>query len=273
VINSMVNRVGGTFVHRLLERAGAKPDEIVRAYLLTREIFGFVDLWIAIEALDGVVDDAVQSEMLLDSGRLIERGTAWFLRSRRLGQDMAATIAHFAPQVQALASKLTELLDAAERARIEAAAAAYVAKGVPAPLALRVVALDTLYATLDIVEVAGANKRPVETVAAVYFELSTRLSLPWLRDKIAALPGEAHWQTLAKGAMQDDLASLQRTISAEALANGADTTSSGKLVAAWEGRNQRNLHRIAQLVGELRSASAVDNAMLSVTLRELRNLA
>jgi NAD-specific glutamate dehydrogenase len=73
--------------------------------------------------------------------------------------------------------------------------------------------------------------------------------------------------------MQDDLANLQRTISAEALANGTDAAGSSKLVAAWEGRNQRNINRVSQLVGELRSASAVDPAMLSVTLRELRNLA
>jgi glutamate dehydrogenase len=273
VINSMVNRVGGTFVHRLLERAGAKPDEIVRAYLVTREVFGFVDLWTGIEALEASVDDAVISAMLLESGQLIDRGTAWFLRSRRLNEDMAATIAHFAPQVRGLASRLTNLLDGVERARADAAVAAYVAKGVSSELAARVIALDSLYATLDIVEVAGATKRPVETVAAVYFDLSTRLSLPWLREKIATLPGDAHWQALAKGAMQDDLASLQRTISMGALADGADLASSGKLVAAWQGRNQRSIHRVAQIIGELRSASLVDSAMLSVTLRELRNLA
>ena len=60
VINSMLNRVGSTFVHRLMETTGAKPHEIVRAYLLTREIFGFVTLWQTIEALDNKVDDAVQ---------------------------------------------------------------------------------------------------------------------------------------------------------------------------------------------------------------------
>ena len=272
VINSMINRVGGTFVHRLLERAGAKPDEIVRAYLLTREVFGFVELWSAVEALESSVDDAVTSAMLLESGRLLERGTAWFLRSPRLSEDMAATIAHFAPQARGLASHLANLLDGAERARAEKQAAAYVAKGVPQELAARVVALDTLYATLDIVEVAAAAKRPVETVAAVYFDLSTRLALPWLREKIAALPGDAHWQTLAKGAMQDDLASLQRTISMGALANGTDLASSGKLVAAWEGRNQRSIQRVGQIIGELRAASLVDAPMLSVALRELRNL-
>jgi glutamate dehydrogenase len=186
---------------------------------------------------------------------------------------MAETIAHFAPQVKALGSHLMDLLDPAERARTAAAAATYVDRGVPADLAARVVALDTLYAALDIVEVAGSAQRPVETVAAVYFELSTRLSLPWLREKIAALPGDAHWQALAKGAMQDDLASLQRTISAEALGDAHDVTSSRKLVSDWQGRNKRSIDRVAQLVGELRSAPMVDAAMLSVTLRELRNLA
>ncbi|HEX8013521.1 MAG TPA: NAD-glutamate dehydrogenase [Casimicrobiaceae bacterium] len=273
VTNSMVNRVGSTFVHRLLETAGAKPDEIVRAYLLTREVFGFVDLWTAIESLGARVDDAVASAMLLDTGRLIERGATWFLRSRRLGEDMAATIAHFGAQVRGLASRLPQLLDAGERARADAAVAGYVSKGVPVELARRVVAFDALYAALDIVEVAGAAKRSVETVGELYFALSTRLSVPWLREKIATLPGDAHWQTLAKGAMQDDLSSLQRTIAAEVLADGGDAASSGKLIAAWEGRNRRSIDRAAQLIGELRAAATVDTAMLSVALRELRNVA
>src|SRR5207244_2705429 len=119
------------------------------------------DLWKAIEALDNEVDDAVQSAMLLDTSRLIGRGTTWFLRSRRLAEDMAATIAHFTPQVAALATRLPQLLDPGERVRIDTAVAAYVAKGVPQPLATRVVAFDTLYAALDIVEVAGTAKRAV----------------------------------------------------------------------------------------------------------------
>ena len=273
VDNSMVNRVGSTFVHQLLETTGAKPHEIVRAYLLNREIFGFVDLWMAIEALDNTVDDATQSAMLLDTSSLIVRGTTWFLRSRRLAEDMAATIAHFTPQVGALATQLPQLLDPGERERIDAAVAAYVVKGVPQLLSMRVVAFDTLYAALDIVEVAGAAKRPLETVAQLYFALATRLGLPWLRGKIASLPGNAHWQVLAKGAMQDDLSSLQRTITAGVLSGGGDITAPAKLIAAWEDRNRRGVERAIQLFGELRASSAVDAAMLSVALRELRNLA
>jgi glutamate dehydrogenase len=272
VTNSMVNRVGGTFVHRLLEATGSKPYEIVRAYLLTREIFGFVGLWKAIDALDNMVDDAVQSSMLIDTSRLIARGTTWFLRSRRLTDDMAATIAHFTPQVAALATRLPALLAPGDRARVDAAAAAYAAKGVPQPLATRVVAFDTLYAALDITEISDSVKRPPDTVAELYCELSSKLGLPWLREKMAALPGDAHWQILAKAAMQDDLSGLQRTITTEALAGGGGITAAGELIAAWQERNRRGIERANQLLGELRGSASPDAAMLSVALRELRSL-
>ena len=41
---------------------------------MTREIFGFVPMWQSIEALDNKVDDAVQSEMLIEASGLLERG-------------------------------------------------------------------------------------------------------------------------------------------------------------------------------------------------------
>ena len=272
VTNSMLNRVGSTFIHRLMESSGARSHEIVRAYLLSREIFGFVALWKPIEELDNRVDDALQSAMLIDMSRELERGTMWFLRSRRLADDMGATIAHFASRVDALAARLPELLDAAGRARVAAAVSDYAAKGVPEAIAARVVTLDALYSTLDIVEVAAATNRPVELVAEVYFELSTRLELPWLRAMIDYLPGDQHWKMLARAAMQDDLSGLQRTIAGEILTGGGDAAARDALMQDWQGRNRRAIERLQALLEELRAAPTTDSAMLAVALRELRNL-
>jgi glutamate dehydrogenase len=273
VTNSMINRVGSTFVHRLAETTGARPHEIVRAYLLSREVFGLVPLWMAIEALDNKVDDAVQSTMLIDTSAQLERGTTWFLRSKRLSDDMGATIANFAPRVAELSERLPKLLDAGERARVDAAVARYVGQGVPKELAVRVVTFDTLYATLDIAEVAANAKLPVDPVATVYFDLANKLGVPWLREKIAALPGDQHWQMLARSAMQDDLSGLQRALTGTVLANAAGNGSApAKMVAAWQDGNRRALERAELLLAELRAVSAPDAAMLSVALRELRNL-
>jgi glutamate dehydrogenase len=273
VTNSMLNRVGGTFVHYLMEITGFTPAEIVRAYLLAREVFSLTTLWKEIEALDNKVPDSVQAEMLIESDRLIVRSTSWFLRSRRLTDEMASVIAHFNRGVEALARRLPDTLDVADRARMESLAEKLRASGVPEATALRVASLDPLFAALDIVEVASAKQHPVEQVARIYFDLATRLGLPELREQIAALPADQHWQGLARGAMLDDLASLQCAITGEAL-NGFDqSVSTEKLVSAWQSRNQRAIERARQLLAELKNAPTMDVSMLSVALRELRRLA
>ena len=100
VTNEMINRAGSTFVHRMQEEVGAGAPDVVRAYLLTREIFDFVSFWQELEALDNKVPHAVQSDMLIDSERLMVRATLWFLRYRNLKDDIAKTVEHFASGVQ-----------------------------------------------------------------------------------------------------------------------------------------------------------------------------
>jgi glutamate dehydrogenase len=239
---------------------------------MSREIFGMVSLWLQIEALDNIVDDAVQSQMLIEISRQLERGTKWFLRSKRLTEDIGATIVHFRPGVEALAVRLPELIAPDERARMDSEIAHYVQKGVPRALAERVVSFGTLYATLDIAEIAGTAGRPVEQVAAVYFDVANRLGMGWLREKIAALPGDQHWQMLAKGAMLDDLSGLQRSIAATALAGRGNGEAPSATIASWQSANKRALERTSQLMSELRTQPAPDAAMLSVALRELRGL-
>jgi len=277
VVNSMVNRVGSTFVHRLMETTGARPAEIVRAYLLQREIFGYVPLWQSIEALDNKVSDPIQSEMLIEAGRLTVRATSWFLRSRRLAEPMGETIERFQPGVETLYAELPRLLDAQVRSQLDIHAVRWTQAGVPREIAARVAALDTLFAALDIVEVAEATQRPVPTVAGVYFDLSAKLGLAWLRERIGKIPGDGHWQGLAKSSMRDDLAGLARTLAAKVLVPtgeaGGEGDAPARLVARWEAANRDAMERAARLLGELRAAPAPDLAMLSVGLRELRNLA
>jgi glutamate dehydrogenase len=273
VVNSMVNRVGSTFVHRLMETTGAHTPQIVRAYLLQREIFGYVPLWQSIEALDNKVPDQTQSEMLIEAGRLTVRATSWFLRSRRLAEPMEQTIGRFQPGVETLYAEIGRLLDAQGRSQLDIQAVRWTQAGVPREIAARVAALDTLFAALDIVEVAEATQRAVPTVAGVYFALSSKLGFAWLRERIGQIPGDSHWQALAKGSMRDDLAGLARTLAANVVAAGAAADEPAALVARWEGANRDAMERAARLLGELRAAPAPDLAMLSVALRELRNLA
>jgi glutamate dehydrogenase len=265
VLNEMVNRVGPSFAHQMTSSTGSTAAQVVRAFLLTREVFSLGATWAAIEALDNQVADQMQAEMLMELGRRTVRATTWFLRSRRLSEPMAQTIERFSPAVQALLAHLQATTHAGWRAPITEMQARFVQQGVPDALAFDVAAAATSIAALDLAEVAEAARQPLAVVAAAYFEIGDALGLARLRAQVAALPSDGYWQALAKAASSDDLASLQRQLTADALqAGGLDK---------WRREQAAALERARRMLTELAESKTADLAMVSVALRELRNLA
>jgi glutamate dehydrogenase len=266
VLNSMVNRVGATFVHRIGEITGAGPPEVVRAYLLAREVLGLVALWQQVEALDYVVPDALQAELLIHEGWLTSRATTWFLRSPRLAEPMAPVIERLAAAVQALAARL------APAASKSALAVGWMGAGVPAALATRVASAEGLLDALDIAEVADASGRAFDEVCEVHAGVGERLGLARLRVQIDGLSGDGYWAGRAKAALGDELAALRCELARQVLAGGGAGAPTAAL-DAWERARGAGLERSRRLLADLADARQPDLAMLSVALRELRSLA
>src|SRR6266850_2434774 len=272
VTNSTINRVGSTFVHRLQDETGASASDVVRAYLITREVFGLVPLWQAVEALDYKVPDRIQTAMVIDAGRLISRATLWFLRNRQHLADLSQSIEHWCSGADRVAALFPQILPDAEQTAFSSAASRLEKEGVPRELATRIAATDALFNALDIVEVADQLKRDNAQVARVHFALAGELDFPWLRSSIGILPSDSHWDTLAKAALRDDLASTLRALTADALRTDASPSDPAALINAWKTRNAVLYERFRQVLTDLRAAESPDLAMLSVAMRELRNL-
>jgi glutamate dehydrogenase len=272
VTNSMVNRAGSTFANRLRDETGAGSPDVARAYTVAREVFDVRRLWKDLAALDNVVPAAVQLELQAEGRKMIERSALWFLRNRRQPLDIASTVSNFAPGIAALAQELPKLLAPADSEKLEKLTELFTAEGVPAELATRVASLDALFSGLNVIEVASTCGETVEVVAAVYFALGYKLDLHWLRDQIARLPAESHWQTLAQGALRDDLYSEQRELTAEVLRPGTEDGDAEALIDAWMEENRSSVERTNAILSDLKEADALDIAMVSVALREIRNL-
>ena len=151
-------------------------------------------------------------------------------------------------------------------------AEALLAEHVPAPLAETMAALELELSGLDIVEVARAAVRPIEIVAAVYYALDTRLNHGWLRQQIALLPTDNHWQSLARAALRDELAWRQRSLAAAVLHGRPAQEAVEPMLAHWEQQNRPTLARARRVLADLQALPQTDLAMLSVALRELRGL-
>ncbi len=106
--------------------------------------------------------------------------------------------------------------------------------------------------------------------AQVHAGVGERLGLARMRQQFELRPTESYWQGLARLALGDDVTDLQRSIALEALGHGDG--DAGAVLDRWEQGNRQALERAQRLLVELQETPGSDLAMLSVALRELRNL-
>jgi glutamate dehydrogenase len=265
--------VGAVFVHRMQDETGASMEEVVRAFVLVRDIFGMDALWAEIDALDNRVPASLQSELLIEAGRLVLRAALWFLRRRREKLPIGQVRGIFQPAVAVFGKRLPAILAPDDSASWEATVKRLAGQGVPEPLARRLASAGALYAVLDATEVSQGEQRPVESVAGLYFALAGDLELRWVGERISALPTDTMWQALARNALRDDLAAQQRALTAAVVKLSPAGAGAPAMLAAWKERYAQPLARLAAMREELKRAGSLDLAVLSVLLRELRALA
>jgi len=273
VTNSMVNRVGGTFMLRLMEETGMPPAEIARAYTIVRKVFRLRDLWQDIEALDGKVPAVLQARMLNDINRVIERATLWFLRKGNQPLDIGAHVAEFRAGVAALADNLEAALPDHYMKGLAERAAPMADQGVPKDLALRVAAQINLISGLDIVRLAAAAKRDVVEVSKVYFSVGGRFRFGKLRAAAEELSADSHWQKLAVTALIEELYAHQAALTGQVLAVAGKAKDADAAVGKWAERNGTVVARAEQMLAELWSGEVNDLSMIAVAGRQLQTLA
>ena len=270
--NLVVNRAGIAFVYTLEEETGQTAPEIARAFMVAWEVFDMQRIWSDIEALDNQINAQVQLSLMRDARQQIERASRWLLRHHHKPLDIVNTINSLRPGVIQLAENLLNLMGSDDRDTLETTAQNLVDAGVPLTLATRVARLVFLLSALDIVEVANTTSVKLENVAALHFMLGTRLKLHWLRDHISDLPRDNRWTALSRSALRDELYRTHRELTCVILQTNTTVLEPKAQLEAWMARKAVCIERCLRVLSDISRIEKPDLSMLSVALREIRNL-
>ncbi|WP_405664484.1 NAD-glutamate dehydrogenase [Streptomyces sp. RK9] len=272
LVNDTVNTGGSTFLHRLREETGASLEEIVRAQLCAREIFGLGEVWDAVEALDNEVAADVQTRVRLHCRRLVERGTRWLLNNRPQPLQLAETVEFFRAGVDQVWTELPKLMRGSDLEWYENIREELAGAGVPDDLAQRVAGFSSAFPSLDIVAVADRMGKEPLAVAEIYYDLADRLRITQLMDRIIELPRADRWQSMARASIREDLYAAHAALTADVLAVGNGTATPEQRFKAWEDKNAAILGRARTTLEEIQGSDAFDLANLSVAMRTMRTL-
>jgi glutamate dehydrogenase len=276
VTNSIINRMGATFVAEIAERTAADPADIARAYVAARDAFALRPLWRAIEALDTRVAADVQSRMAIEVARLAERATLWFLQNQPRPLSISATIDEFTADLAFLVECMPSTVAADDAAEIERQRAGLAGDGVPDELARRIAGLPVLAAALDIVRLVHSSGVSVADTGRIYFAIGARLGIDRLRLAAQTLKADTEWQRMAVETVVDDSFGHQAALTMRVL----DAAGSGRLgeqavdglIETWLETHAPAVRRVNALMDEIRSEAEIDQAMLTVANGQLRAL-
>ena len=271
LVNEVVNRGGTSFVFRAMEESGASAADVVRAYMVVREVYGLRDIWHATERLDHVVPTSAQVKVYLESRRLLDRATRWLVSSRRSPIDVPGEVERLGPGVRTLLGALSDVLVGDERESLDNHVALIVDLGVPEDLAERIARVVYGFGFFDILETAKGTDHDLIEVAKVYFVISERFQIDALLSHISKLPRNDRWQTLARMALRYDLYAALAGLTAEVLNSTPGEGTPEDRVSEWERVNAASIARAGNAMGNVEDSPA-DLAALSVLLRQIRTL-
>jgi glutamate dehydrogenase len=274
VINEMVDTGGSTFLFRLGEETGLPVEDITRAWLVAREVFGMPAFWRRVEGLASSVDVDARIAVVLEARKLMERASRWLLVNRRPPFGIAETVSYLAEGVTSVRSAIPKILSGRDLAGYEERRSSFAGRGVPADLADEVAAMVPSYSAFDIVTSAAATSFGVAETAAVYFTLGDRLQLGRLRDLIVLLSREDRWMAMARSALRDDLYAAHAALTSAVLTgfDGEPSADAAQQVAAWEARNSAAVARASGTLAEIWESDRFTFTTLSVAVRVIRTL-
>jgi len=262
VTNSLVNRMGPSFVMRASEETGASAADLARAYSIARELLQARDIWSDIEALDNRVASTAQYAAYADSARILRHATMWLLR-RQSKLVVADTVAELSAPVRAFQQIVQRSLTGELKHDFLATERRYVEAELPASLAARLASGVARDAAFDVAELSKLQRRPVQAVAADWFTIGEKLKLDWLGSRIDHLVVDGPLQAIARSGLREAVRKLQRAIV---------TSVAQQDYARWSSSRQDALARWERTLADVSAGASGDFAALSVCVDSLRSL-
>jgi len=271
--NSLINRMGPTFLKSRMKKTGASCSDIAKAYILVRDAFELRELWQSIEALDNKVPAEVQLKAMKEVIKLIEHAITWFLT--RLGReiDLSKDLQNYSEPIKELRKAADKLVTPQLQENINQRIRAEQQSGLPEDLARQIGIMPVLYSACDIIRTSIEKKTDLLATARTYFEMGEEFHLDWLRSQAQYLPSKNHWQAEANAGLVDQLYSCQAGLTVRVLQDtngeGSEDKSATKL---WLESHETSLRQTRAMLEELRRSGTIDLSMLIIAEQRLRNL-
>jgi glutamate dehydrogenase len=270
--NQIANNIGIGFGSRIREETGATIEDIAKAYVVCVEVFDLYDTWRKLEKLDNVVHEQDRYEIFKAVSGLLERSISWLLRNQPSDFSVSHVIERYKVDTRILMQAISSAIVGKSRKNYLATKRSFIKFRMPVALAQELVDKTTLASAFDIIEIKTKLHSDTENVARLFYALSERLQLHWIRDAISETIVRTHWNHLAILNLRNDLHANQHNLTEIVLQIVDNKRHTNKALATWERHHSEALLRYDSMLNEFSAMRSCDFPTISVAVSEVRRL-
>jgi len=246
--NAVVDLLGVSFVHRILQETASSPVEVVQAGLLALELLGTPEL-LAQVLQSGATTESQYAE--IDTlARAAEAVVVWLLLSGVAVAPVPAFVQAYKEPLNKLRRELGAVLSGYELEHFKAEKYE-LGEVFGTALADELATLPYLTSMMGVVRVARKSGAPLERAAQHFYGLGERLSLGSLRDALLELPTTTKWEKIALSTLVMDLRRVQVGLSVQYLDGDAED------VETFLAKNPQSLKRYDATLAEVQRGGGV----------------
>ena len=171
--NAVVDKIGMTFVDRMIRNTGATPATVIRAALVALEVLDLKHFWNQIFNLDNQVSTDIQYEALFEVAQATESIVLWILLADVAIDDFGAFVETYQKPTRKLRRDLEQLLPVEERKRYRKHRDHFTDRGVGKVLAGEIASLKFLTSAMGIIDASQACQVTIEEAAKYFYTFGT----------------------------------------------------------------------------------------------------
>jgi glutamate dehydrogenase len=275
VTNELINRMGMTFMDRMMDETGHEACTITRAFVISKRLLDAQKWYDMIYSLDNKVNANIQKEMRNVVKRLLEANAFWFLRNgKEKPLSIEKALSHFQVHFDDVRQALPKQLTGDMKSRVEKREAYWLEAGVPAKIAKEWSFIPTLNCSADVATIVMESKQKVNEVMDLHFRVGESLELDLLHKRTRDIPVTNNWQRVGSLSIIEQLYGYQKQITGQVIEDKrcGKIVKTGDAVKCWLGTKNGSMTQYFKFIEELRDNEETSHAMLNVALGQLKGL-
>ncbi len=268
LINDFINTLGCTFFHQAIDDTGVSPFNLVKAFIIVKEVFNIEKEWQKIESLKPEVPIQLRLGLFKNLQELMERNIIWIVHHHKELNNIGTIISQYQKNLSTLQSKIKTIATHSMHEWYNTTLASYSDSKEAHAIAKEQLYLTMLTPTFDIININAKVNRKIEDIAQTYFLLGEQLNISWLVVQAKSFIPRQYFQILALRLLTNEIYDVHMMLTHNRI-------NEGKSKKYESDHYKAKFERYNRFINDLKTGDTTDVfvSKLTIALKKVKELA